>query len=68
MTTLVVLSDGETWEVLNKDILVVELSKRGFKQLKGGTKFRHPPEGEAQLIGDLQDLVHGRKAFESAVH
>ena len=42
---IVVFSDGETWEVLNEDILVVEVSDEDWNELESGGKPKHMEDG-----------------------
>lgn len=41
MKKILVLSDGETYEVVNPNILIVELSDEEFDAVEAGSKVRH---------------------------
>jgi len=57
MKRIVVLSDEETWEILNPNTQIVEVSNRGLRKLEEGFKLKWLSEKEAKTLYRIEDLL-----------
>lgn len=62
------LCDGETWEVVNDEMVVLEVSKDTLRRLMDGEKPKHLPDRRYRVLARVPDLLRLVESRSTPLH